>query len=59
MVRLTSDIGLVIGPAAAGALADGYGVAAPFAVLAVCSAGGAVVAFAAVVGRTRGGVAIG
>jgi hypothetical protein len=34
-VRLSSDIGLVAGPAAAGALADAAGVAAPFAVLGV------------------------
>jgi MFS family permease len=34
-VRLSSDVGLVAGPAAAGALADAAGVAAPFAVLGV------------------------
>jgi len=34
-VRLSSDIGLVAGPAAAGALADAAGVEAPFAVLGV------------------------
>lgn len=34
-VRLSSDIGLVAGPAAAGALADAAGVAAPFSVLGV------------------------
>ena len=34
-VRLSSDIGLVAGPAAVGALADAAGVAAPFAVLGV------------------------
>ena len=33
-VRLTSDIGLVAGPAGVGALADAAGVAAPFAALA-------------------------
>jgi MFS family permease len=34
-VRLSSDVGLVAGPAAAGALADAAGVAAPFVVLGV------------------------
>jgi MFS family permease len=34
-VRLSSDIGLVAGPAAVGALADAAGVAAPFAALGV------------------------
>ena len=34
-VRLSSDIGLVAGPAAVGVLADAAGVAAPFAVLGV------------------------
>jgi ACS family hexuronate transporter-like MFS transporter len=34
-VRLSSDIGLVAGPAAVGALADAAGVAAPFTVLGV------------------------
>ena len=34
-VRLSSDVGLVAGPAAAGALADAAGVEAPFAVLGV------------------------
>jgi MFS family permease len=34
-VRLSSDVGLVAGPAAAGALADAAGVTAPFAVLGV------------------------
>lgn len=34
-VRLSSDVGLVAGPAAAGALADAAGVAAPFAALGV------------------------
>ena len=48
LVRLTSDLGLVVGPAAAGALTDGFGVASPFVVLALCSAAGAVVAFVAV-----------
>ena len=32
-VRLSSDVGLVVGPAAAGVLADSAGVQAPFAVL--------------------------
>ena len=43
-VRLSSDVGLVAGPAAVGALADAAGVAAPFAVLGVI----ALVAMAAV-----------
>ena len=34
-VRLSSDVGLVAGPAAVGALADAAGVTAPFAVLGV------------------------
>ena len=38
-VRLSSDIGLVAGPAAVGALADAAGVAAPFAVLGVVALG--------------------
>lgn len=44
MVRFTSDIGLVVGPAAVGVLADAAGVAAPFAVLALVTAGAAVAA---------------
>lgn len=44
MVRLTSDIGLVIGPAAMGALADVAGVKAPFITLAALSAVAAFVA---------------
>ena len=36
-VRLSSDVGLVAGPAAVGALADAAGVAAPFAVLGVAA----------------------
>ena len=43
-VRLSSDVGLVAGPAAVGALADAAGVAAPFAVLGAI----ALVAMAAV-----------
>jgi len=38
MVRLTSDVGLVVGPAAVGALADAAGVGAPFVVLAAVTA---------------------
>ncbi len=38
MVRLTSDVGLVAGPAAVGALADAAGTAAPFPVLAALTA---------------------
>ena len=44
MVRLTSDVGLVVGPAGVGALADAAGVGAPFvalAALAAVAAGGA------------------
>ena len=37
-VRFSSDIGLVVGPAAVGALADLFGVASPFAVLAALTA---------------------
>ncbi len=44
MVRLTSDIGLVVGPAAMGALADVAGVEAPFIALAALSAVAAFVA---------------
>jgi MFS family permease len=36
-VRLSSDVGLVVGPAAAGVLADAAGVEAPFVVLGVAS----------------------
>lgn len=53
MVRLTSDIGMVVGPAAAGALADSAGVAAPFVVLAALSAGGAIVAVGATIAGSR------
>jgi hypothetical protein len=35
LVRLSSDVGLVVGPAAVGALADLAGIEAPFVVLAV------------------------
>ncbi len=35
LMRLSSDVGLVLGPAAAGALADLAGAEAPFIVLAV------------------------
>ena len=41
-VRLTSDIGLVVGPAAVGVLADAAGVAAPFPVLAALTGAAAV-----------------
>ncbi len=53
MVRLSSDIGMVLGPVAAGALADAAGVTAPFVVLAALSAAGAVVAGGALLGRAR------
>jgi MFS transporter, DHA1 family, multidrug resistance protein len=52
MVRLSSDIGLVVGPAAVGALADRAGVAAPFVLLAALSMAGAAAAAAAEL-RTR------
>jgi hypothetical protein len=38
MVRLSSDVGMVAGPAAAGWLADAAGFGAPFVALAVLSA---------------------
>jgi MFS family permease len=41
MVRLSSDVGMVAGPAAAGWLADAAGYGAPFVALAVVSAGAA------------------
>ena len=44
MVRLTSDVGLVAGPAAVGVLADVAGVAAPFPVLAALTLVAAVAA---------------
>lgn len=54
-VRLSSDIGLVVGPAAAGALADAAGVEAPFYVLGLLSIASAIIAIAArFVRRTRG-----
>lgn len=53
MVRLTSDIGMVIGPAAAGALADAAGVTAPFVALAALSAAGAIVAAGALAAGVR------
>lgn len=43
-VRLTSDVGLVVGPAAVGSLADAAGVEAPFLVLGVAMLAGMVVA---------------
>ena len=59
MVRLTSDVGLVVGPVAVGALADAYGVATPFVMLAACSAAGAIIAFGALMRRVRRGAAVG
>ena len=44
LVRLTSDIGLVLGPAAMGALADAAGVEAPFVFLAAVTGAAAMVA---------------
>jgi hypothetical protein len=41
MVRLSSDLSMVAGPAAAGWLADAAGYGAPFVALAVVSAGAA------------------
>lgn len=46
-VRLTSDVGMVIGPAAAGMLVDALGVRSPFVALAALSAVGAAIAAAA------------
>ncbi|MGH2614408.1 MAG: MFS transporter, partial [Thermomicrobiales bacterium] len=48
-VRLSSDIGLVAGPAAAGALADAAGVEAPFVVLGITAL--AAMGVAVVIGR--------
>lgn len=45
MLRLSSDVGLVAGPAAVGVLADVAGVAAPFPALALLTAVGAVAAW--------------
>jgi MFS family permease len=54
-VRLSSDIGLVVGPAAAGVLADAAGVEAPFYVLGLLSVAVALIAIAARFGqRSRG-----
>lgn len=53
MVRLTSDIGMVVGPAAAGALADAAGVEAPFVALAALSVLGALVAAGSLVRQQR------
>ncbi|HEU5432859.1 MAG TPA: hypothetical protein VFU81_14425, partial [Thermomicrobiales bacterium] len=44
MVRLSSDMGMVVGPAAAGWLADAAGYGAPFVALAGMSVGAAVLA---------------
>jgi hypothetical protein len=46
MVRLTSDLGLVVGPYLVGRLVDAAGVAAPFTVLAALSGLGAVAVWA-------------
>ena len=59
LVRLTSDLGLVVGPAAAGMLTDGFGVGAPFVVLALSAAAGAVIAFVVVARKGRRALAIG
>jgi DHA1 family chloramphenicol resistance protein-like MFS transporter len=58
-VRLTSDVGLVLGPAMAGVLTDRIGIVGPFAVLALCSASGAVAASVAAVRQGRLARAIG
>jgi MFS family permease len=50
-VRLSSDVGMVAGPAAAGVLADSFGFTAPFAALGLVSLGMAVLALAAILGR--------
>jgi hypothetical protein len=50
-VRLSSDIGLVAGPAAVGALADAAGVEAPFVVLGITALAAMMAVFA--FGRQR------
>jgi MFS transporter, DHA1 family, multidrug resistance protein len=56
MVRFSSDVGLVVGPVAVGALADVLGVASPFVVLSALTALFALVLWReAEVGRRRGG----
>jgi hypothetical protein len=52
-VRLTSDFGLVAGPAAAGALADYAGVEAPFVAFGMMALAGMVCAAALTWGRPR------
>jgi hypothetical protein len=52
-VRLTSDVGLVAGPAAAGALADYAGVEAPFIAFGVMALAGMVCAAALTWGRAH------
>jgi MFS family permease len=52
-VRLTSDVGLVAGPAAAGALADYAGVEAPFVAFGVMALAGMLCAAVLTWGRTR------
>lgn len=54
-VRLSSDIGLVVGPAAAGALADAAGVEAPFYALGILSIAASMLAIGARFGRAASG----
>jgi MFS family permease len=53
-VRLSSDVGLVAGPAAAGAIADAAGVEAPFVALGVLAVAAMVAAIATNWHRRRG-----
>ena len=53
LVRLTSDVGLVLGPAAVGALADAAGVGAPFPVLAALTVFGAAATWRGMARRQR------
>ncbi|MGI9254270.1 MAG: MFS transporter, partial [Thermomicrobiales bacterium] len=53
MVRITSDIGMVVGPLAAGMLVDHYGVRSPFIVFAALAAVGAAISFWVVLTRRQ------
>lgn len=55
MVRITSDVGMVVGPVMAGMLVDRAGISAPFVVLSALSAVAAVVALAPGRGRLAPG----
>lgn len=52
MVRVTSDVGVVVGPAAVGLLADAAGVGAPFAALTVVTVAGAAISWRVLVHPT-------